>query len=318
MFINKIPSKYVNELLFPDQKKESNIKIFLLKKSRIKSTIINKRLMLSNNNSRKSISLIEESKVNIPNKLKKYLNERPLPKSYIRKLSILLNSNDKYYRFKRPILKELSSAFDENNNEYLSIAKYNDYFGDREEYESSSTSREIVKNNNKKLLKNSISNIHKKNSGLNKNDFLEKIPAFLKENLESYRTPEVIINNEKLMFDVFKRKKLISKMPYLSRNRNDLIIFDRRTKNNSYNRNLENFNNNINHNANFLKKQNTSKLCIKKIQINSKNKYAKNKISSPSFHLNNHNKKIIGRNILLPFIKNNSKSIIFEKNNKYK
>lgn len=259
-------------------------------------------MKLSNNNSRKSISLIEEYEVNIPNKLKKYLNEKPLTKSYIRKLSILLNSNDKYYRYKRPILKQLSSAFDEKNKEYLSVAKYKSHFNNREEFEeSSSSSREIIIN------KKNISDFHIRNIKLNKNDFFVKIPGFLNKNFEYYRTPQVIINNEKLMFDAFKSKKiLIKKIPYLSRNRNDLIIFDKKTKNN--NKMLENLNNN-NYLENFLQKQKIKKFHIKKIYTNSKNKYDKNKIEIP-------NVNIIRTNLLLPFIQNNSKSMILEKNDK--
>ncbi len=264
----------------------------MFNKDRIKSTSINKKKFLTNKNLIKSISLIDETEVNIPNKLKKYLDEQPLKNSYIRKLSILLNSNDKNYKYKRSIIEKLSSAFDESNNEFLTGEKIIPY-----------------------LSKSSILNQYKNRE----NEF----PSFLNEHLEYYRSPQVIINNEKIILETFKKKKnkLIHKIPYLSRSRNDLIVFDyKRMKNKSFNSNeVSHSINNNNYISNYFQTPKMKKIIIKKVNSNSqKYRYDNNKVSSSPTRLydNNNDRNKIKKSILLPLINKNSKSMIFESQSK--
>lgn len=231
--------------------------------------------------------------MNIPNKLKKYLDGQPLKRSYIKKLSILLNSNDSNYKYKRTKLDELSSAYDESNKEFLTGAKIKNY----------------CQNDDSDFQDCQIPN-------LAKSSILDKIkekdfPLFLNENIEYFRSPEVIINNEKIILETFKKKnKLRNKIPYLSRSRNDLMIFDyKKMKNKSYNPN--NISKNIKNNylSSYMRISKIEKTNIKK--VNSQNlKFSYNKISSVPTRLNNNNK--IKRNILLPIIYKNSQSMIFK------
>ena len=94
-----------------------------LNKKRINSTKSIKSISLPKNSLKKSFSIIESSKFVVPNKLIKYFDEKQLEKSYIHKLSVLLNSNDKNYKIKRPIINELFSDFNEKNQEFLTKYK---------------------------------------------------------------------------------------------------------------------------------------------------------------------------------------------------
>ena len=238
--------------------------------------------------------------MNIPNKLKKYLDGQPLKRSYIKKLSILLNSNDSNYKYKRTKIDELSSAYDESNKEFLTGAKIKNY---SQNDESDFQDCQIPN-----LAKSSILD------KIKEKDF----PLFLNENIEYFRSPKVIINNEKIILETFKKKnKLTNKIPYLSRSRNDLIIFDyKKMTNKSYNPN--NISKNIKNEylSSYMRISKIEKMNIKK--VNSQNlKFSYNKISSVPTRLNNNNNKI-KRNFLLPIIYKNSQSMIFKsKGNNY-
>ena len=192
--------------------------------------------------------------MNIPNRLKKYLDGQPLKRSYIKKLSILLNSNDSNYKYKRTILDELSSAYDENNKEFLTGAKIKKYYqNDESDFQDSKIPN---------LAKSSILD------KIKEKDF----PIFLNENLEYFRSPKVIINNEKIILETFKKKnKLRNKMPYLSRSRNDLIIFDyKKMKNKSYNPNYIPKNINNNYLSSYMRNSKVESMNIKKVKNNFK------------------------------------------------
>lgn len=133
----------------------------------------------------------------------------------------------------------------------------------------------------------------------------------MNEDLEYYRTPQVIINNEKLMINFFKRKNdLIDKMPYLSKNRNDLIIYDYKKYGSKKggNRILKHSYSN-NYLENYRQLSEKRKILLKKINFNIRN----NNLSScpTSFIHKNRNK-----DHYLPYIKNNSKKRIIKLNNK--
>ena len=135
----------------------------------------------------------------IPNELKKYFKDKIIDNSYIKKLSVLLYSNDKNYDEKRSIINKLTFGFDENNREYLTKSKFNCYSANSNSF-----------NDDKKA----------DNQHINKNKRINN-------NLLYFREPQVIRNNEKLMMDFFKRKdKFIDKLPYLSRSTNDLINYN--------------------------------------------------------------------------------------------
>ena len=149
----------------------------------------------------------------------------------------------------------------------------------------------------------------KKNSGLNHNyEFLE-IPNFLNEDLEYFREPKVIINNEKLMINFFKKKNnSTNKMPYLSRSRNDLIIYDyKKLDNIGSNRILKNFNSN-NYLEKYKKMSEKRKILLKKFHFN----YKKNNLSSCPTSFINQNKN----GYYLPSIKDYSRKRIIKINNK--
>ena len=313
-----IPTKYIYEYLFPSKKEKECINDFYLNKYRIKSTKFNNRLFLRNNHCKNSISFIDEYEANIPNKLKKYLYEKPLDKIYINKLSVLLNSNDKNYKLKRPYINELSCVLDENNKEYLDGLKFKNYNSLNEKVNKNGNEKDSFKIKNYKInqkahiLKKSMSDIINENKGLENNKFCEKIP-FL-QNIEYYRTPKVIINNEKIMLNFNKKKKtLIDKIPYLSRSRNDLIIYD--YKKNKYKTNESNrIINNNNYLQNFLQMSERRRIYLNKIKKNNtKNRKYYLKFSSfPSIIRNKYQIK----NNQLNYIKNNSQSMIIKENKK--
>ncbi len=121
----------------------------------------------------------------------------------------------------------------------------------------------------------------KDNNNNNKNTN-DEIPSFLMDNLEYFRTPQVIINNEHLMLQCYKMKRKLSKIPYLSRNRNDLIIYDYKRKNNtksSDNILINHYNNNKNNSNDYLQKILQNKTNISTKKINSyRNQNKKNQI----------------------------------------
>ena len=280
-------------------------------------------MILSSNKLKNSILNIDESKSNIPNKLKKYLNDKIIDKSYIDKLSILLSSNDKNYKLKRTHINKLSSFIDENNKEYLSELKYNNISSSKKnKLNESSTSIKRLKINQKLPSLLTSKNTINDNNELN-NEYLsdEEFPFFLNDNLEYFRTPKVIINNEKLMFEFFKKKNiLIDKIPYLSRNRNDLIINDYKKKKNT-NSNEDKSNNNITNTSNYLKNfilmSKMKKIYIKKIHPYKKKKnYSKNKNSScPSSFIKNSKNIIRIKRDILPSIRSKKKSMKMENDN---
>ena len=228
-------------------------------------------------------------------------------------MSVLLSSNDKNYKFKRSFINELSSDFDENNKEYLKFKNNT--------YEKGNNSFRKIKNkkieyNNQKypdlISKSSISAIINDNRGLENDESIKEIPAFL-NNLEYYRTPKVIINNEKIMLHFLKKKNmLIKKIPYLSRSRNDLIIYDYK-KNKDKTSEPNRISKDNNYLKNYFQMSDRRKNHAKKIlKISTKNKYNNFKIGScPSIFTNKYkfNKDI------LPNIKNNFKSMIIKQNN---
>ena len=170
----------------------------------------------------------------IPNELKRYFKDKILDNSYLKKLSILLHSNDKNYDRKRLDINNLTKAFDANNGEYLTKLKFN--------YNSDiNNSFEIDKTiNNKSInLENSINYI---------------------------REPKVIINNEKFMINFFKKKCKFDKLPYLSLSTNDLINYNyKKFKDISNNKN-----NCIISDNNYLNiKPKNKKFRLKKIHVSS-------------------------------------------------
>ena len=309
--------KQVFEYLFPEEienrkkrKENSNKNIIKLSKS------IKLANRPSNNKYIKSFSIMDNPKSLVPNKLIKYFNEKPTNKIYIYKLSVLLNSNDKKYKMKRPIINELHPDFKENNQEYLTKIKF---FSP----ESNDSNKASNNNNNINIIqyKNNISrNInfpHLKLKGsysevnkLNLNDISKKVEKegqrTLEDNFEYYRAPQVIRNNERIMFSYLKRKnRLISNMPYLGRNRNDLNIFEYKKKYNSLN--------NLRNNLQMSQRQ---KISIKKINLNfnKRKEYDNHKVSSCPSDFSDKNKFKIKKNVL-PHIKNNSKSMIIQNKN---
>lgn len=135
----------------------------------------------------------------IPNQLKKYFNEKIIDNSYLRKLSILLHSNDKNYEQKRNIINKLNYAIDSNNREYLTKIKFK-FFSDNS---NSTIDNKTIENHS--MIQNQRINY----------------------DLSYFREPKVIIHNEKIMMDIFKKKnKLFDKLPYLSRSTNDLINYN--------------------------------------------------------------------------------------------
>ena len=193
-----------------------------------------------------------------------------------------------------------------------------------EDEDSEDESNLIIKNKNHKNIPNllsgsPISNTYDINNRINRKEKLDEIPSFLNQNLEYFRTPQVIINNEKLMLDIFKKKNIfIKKMPYLSRSRNDLNIFDyKEFKNKSINSNrISKIANENNYLRNYMQIPEKKKF---NEEINGKSESTKNynKISF-SFSRFNIQKKIkIKRNILLPYIKSNSQTLVLKNNNNY-
>ena len=312
--------KQVYEYLFPEEienrkkrKENSNKNIIKISKP-IKLT--NRP---SNNKYIKSFSIMDNPKSLVPNKLIKYFNEKATNKIYIYKLSVLLNSNDKKYKIKRPIINDLHPDFKENNQEYLTKMKFfspkaNDS-NKVEDNDINSINIIPLKNNNSSRntkfpqlkLKGSYSEVSKLNLNNISKNFEKEGQGTLEENFEYYRTPQVIRNNERIMLNYLKRKnRLFHNMPYLGRNRNDLMIFEYNKKNNS----LSNLNNNL------LIPQN-KKIFIKKINLNfnKRREYDNQKVSSCPSNISDKNEFKIKKNIL-PNIKNGSKSMILQNNNK--
>ena len=125
------------------------------------------------------------------------------------------------------------------------------------------------------------------------------------------------------MFECFKKKnKLIDKIPYLSRNRNDLIIYDYKKKKNT-NSHEDKSNNNITNTSNYLKNfilmSEMKKIYIKKIHPYMKKKnYNKNKNSScPSSFIKNNKNIIKIKRDVLPSIMIKRKSMKMENDNNY-
>ena len=110
----------------------------------------------------------------IPNELQKYFHDKRIENSYIKKLSILLYNNDKNYEKKRSIINNLSCSIDSNNKEYLTKLKFN--------FNPISNNSNInEKTNGRAIENNNINKNHQLNFDIN-----------------YYREPKVIINNEKI------------------------------------------------------------------------------------------------------------------------
>lgn len=233
---------------------------------------------------------------------------------YIYKLSVLLNSNDKRYKIKRPIINELHPDFKENNQEYLTKIKFFSPEKNDSNKEANNNIKiiphKIISSRNAYFPQLNLKNSYSEVSKLNLNNISKKAEkegqGTLDENVEYFRTPQVIRNNENIMLNYLKKKnRLISNMPYLGRNRNDLMIYEYKTKNNS-----------VNNLRNKLMPQ-KQKIFIKKINLNfNKGKeYDNHKVSScPSNFSDKKESKLI--RIFLPHIKNSSKSMIMKNNNK--
>lgn len=217
------------------------------------------------------------------------------------------------------MIDELSSAYDANNKEYLTGEKLKDCDEDYEDELNSINKNENHKNIPNLLSKSPISNTFDINYGINKKENLDEFPSFLNQNLEYFRTPQVIKNNEKLMLDIFKKKSIfIKKIPYLSRSRNDLNNFDyKEMKNKSSN--SKRITNIINNNNSYLKDymQPEKKIFYEEKIGKSESMNNYNKISFSFSRLNNQKKIKIKRNILLPYIKRNSQTMILKDNNNY-
>ena len=305
--------KQVFEYLFPEEienrkKIKENSKKNIIKLS--KSTKLRNRP--SNNKYIKSFSIMDNPKSLVPNKLIKYFDEKATNKIYIYKLSVLLNSNDKKYRMKRPIINELHPDFKENNQEYLTKTKFfSPETNDSNEAPSNNNNIIPHQNNNSNFPQLKLKGAYSEVKKLNLNNISKKVEKegqrTLEDNCEYYRTPQVIRNNERIMLNYLKRKnRLISNMPYLGRNRNDLMVFEYKKKNNSVN-NLMN---------NLLMSQ-RQKIVIKKINLNfnKRKEYDNHKVSSCPSKFNNKTEFKIIKNIL-PHIKNGSKSMIMQNKNK--
>ena len=159
---------------------------------------------LKNIKLKNSLFLANGYNPSIPEELKKYFKDRIIDNTYLKKLCILLHRNDKNYDEKRANINKLTYAIDANNREYLTKIKFNS------------------------CSENSITSINNKTIDDNKN---MNSQTKINNSLNYFREPKVIINNEKLMMDVFKKKsKLIEKLPYLSRSTNDLINFNYKNK----------------------------------------------------------------------------------------
>ena len=179
----------------------------------------------------------------IPNELKKYFKDKIIDNSYLKKLSVLLYSNDKNYESKRLIINKLSFGVDENNREYLTKSKFNHYF-----------------DNNNSIISDKTTEIQNVNQS-------KKINY----NLLYYREPKVIINNEKIMMDLFKKKsKLTDKLPYLSRSTNDLINYNYKKDKDKSNI-MKNWMNSDNNYLNIIPK--IKKLRLKRINLSSQRNY---------------------------------------------
>ena len=204
----------------------------------------------------------------IPNELKKYFNDKIVDNSYLKKLSILLHSNDKNYDKKRLDINNLTNVFDINNGEYLTKLKFN-YNSDI----NNSLENEKTINNPNFNLENSIN-----------------------YSLNYIREPKVIINNEKLMKKFFKKKSKLDKLPYLSLSTNDLI-------NNNYKK-QKNISNNIHNcvskNNNYLNSlSKNKKIRLKKIHISSfRNKLNDKKDLKSSFTVKSIDEKKHSNNLL--------------------
>ena len=197
----------------------------------------------------------------IPNELKKYFKDKIIDNSYINKLCILLSSNDKNYDEKRPILNKLTSAIDSNNRKYLTKLKFRFY------------------------SENNDSITEEKNESNRKNK--------LNYDINYFRDPKVIINNEKLMLNFFKRKKYLNvKLPYLSRSTNDLINYNYKKEKDKSNilQNWEKSNNNYLNIAPKIKKIRLKRIHFRK-KFNSFN-IKEDLIIKPDLSINEENKKI--------------------------
>ncbi len=174
----------------------------------------------------------------IPNELKRYFKDKIVDNSYLKKLSILMHSNDKNYDRKRLDINNLTTAYDADIGEYLTKLKFN-YNAD---------------------INNSIENDKTIN---NQSINLENLINYI---LKYFREPKVIINNEILMKNLFKKKCKIDKLPYLSLSTNDLInhnYSDQKDKSN----NIQNFISSDNNYLNILPKN--KKFRLKKIPVSS-------------------------------------------------
>ena len=203
----------------------------------------------------------------IPNELQKYFHDKRIENSYIKKLSILLYNNDKNYEKKRSIINNLSCSIDSNNKEYLTKLKFN--------FNPISNNSNInEKTNGRAIENNNINKNHQINFDIN-----------------YYREPKVIINNEKIMMKFFKkRSRFFEKLPYLSRSTNDLINYNyKRSKD------KENINNNwMSSNNNYLNIiPKIRKIYLKRINFSSKRNYSNDlktlKIKSFSTPVNERN-----------------------------
>jgi hypothetical protein len=285
----------------------------MIKKIRIKSNRNLDRYFSSNDKSLKhSIINIYESESNIPNKLKKYLNQKILGKSYINKLNILLSSNDKKYKLKRYHINQLSSYVNDDYKEYLCEFKKNDisssqnldYFGECQKIEKRNQKFPILISKNK--INEDFVFLYDNN---NRN---EDIPTFLMDNLGDFRTPEVIINNEHVMLKYSKRKKILSNIPYLSRNRNDFIIYDYKRKKNAKSKSCENiFKNSYDYLKNYFlnNSQNKTKTSLKQIQsFDYRNTKKKKQFDLSDFIKDSKKKIIIKKNVLPSIVKRNKET----------
>lgn len=190
---------------------------------------------------RNSLFSLKGYNPNVPNELKRYFKDKLIDNSYLKKLSILLHNNEKNYDKKRLDINNLTNAFDSNNREYLTKLKFNFNSENKNSMENERT-----------IENKSISSEKPINYSVN-----------------YIREPKVIINNEKLMIEFFKKKNKLDKLPYLSLSSNDLINYNYKRHKDKSNI-LKNWISSENNYLNILPRN--QKFYFKKIHVSSRRK----------------------------------------------
>ena len=130
-----------------------------------------------------------------------------------------------------------------------------------------------------------------------------------------FREPKVIINNEKLMMDFFKKKnKLIDKLPYLSRSTNDLINYNYKKEKEEDKLNIiKNWMSSNNNYLNIIPK--IKKIRLKRIHLSPNRNYINNQKDlkiKPSLSVKNLDSKSSANYRLNPYKENKTLDITEE------